>query len=149
MNSFDSENLNWPATTSGVIAMINLQSQIESDQQQSAGSVTQQITSIERLLLRGTFCGRIADSEKAAALAERVVEDFPSSSKAYLSRARTRCCFHLFSPALADLDRAEEYGMDKQALDDERAGVFQAVGRYDEALLIRQEAAQRSSTFQT
>ena len=149
MNSFDSENFDWPATTSGVIALINLQSQIESDQRKSAGSVTQQITSIEHLLLRGTFCGRIADSEKAAALAERVVEDFPNSSQAYLSRARTRCCFHLFSLALADLDRAQECGMDKQALDDERAGVFQAVGRCDAALVIRQEAARRSHTFET
>ena len=141
MNLFDLENSSWPATTSGVIAMINLQSQIESDQWHSAGSVTQQIASIERLMLRGTFCGRIADSEKAAALADRLVEDFPDSGQAYLSRARTRCCFHLFSAALADLDHAQEYGMDNLALDDERAGVFQAVGRYDEALQIREDAA--------
>ncbi|HEY6342548.1 MAG TPA: hypothetical protein VIY49_13730 [Bryobacteraceae bacterium] len=149
MDSIDSENLSWPATTSGVIAMINLQSQIESDQRQSAGSVTQQIASIERLLLRGTFRGRIADTEKAGVLAERLVEDFRKNGHAYLSRARTRCYFHLFATALEDLDRAQEHGMDKQVLDDERAGVFQAIGRYDEALFIRQEAARCSSTFQT
>ena len=149
MSASDMADSNFPATTSGVIAMINLESQIESDQRRSESSVAHQIASIEHLLLRGTFCGRIADNEKAAALAERMVEDFPNTGDAYLARARTRCCFHVFSLALADLDRAQEHGTDQQVLDDERAGVFQAVGRYDEALLIRQEAARRSCTFQT
>ncbi len=147
MTSFDSDDSNWPATTSGVIAMINLDSQIESDQE--ANSVGERIAGIEHLLLRGTFRGRIADSENAAALAEKLVADFPENGRAYFARARARCCFHLFSAALEDLDRAQGYGLDKPTIDDERAGVFQAVGRYDDALQIRQEADRRCRTFQT
>jgi len=129
--------------------MFNLDAQIAADETQIAPSAAQSAAGIERLLLRGVFRSRIADTEKAASEAERLVRNAPGEGLAYLVRAQTRASFHLFSAALDDLDQAHKLGADKQQIDSERAAVLQAVGQYDEALLIRQEAAQRSSTFQT
>jgi len=136
-------------TTSGAIAMFNLDAQIEADLTQIAPAVAHSVAGIEHLLLRGVFRRRIADTEKAAGAAERLVSNAPGEGLAYLARAQTRASFHLFSQALDDLDQADQLCAEKQPIDSERAAVFQAVGRYDEAMLIRQEAARRSSTFQT
>jgi hypothetical protein len=51
--------------------------------------------------------------------------------------------------ALEDLYLAEQHGMNPGAVRDERAAIFEAVGRYDEALALRREAVKRASTFQS
>jgi tetratricopeptide (TPR) repeat protein len=141
-----------PVTTSGVIALLNLQGQIDGlESQATAGRLTagQWANLIDLLSLRGQVLGCIADAERAAALAEQFVYDAPTDGLAFLARARMRAAFHRFAAALADLDAAERLGSDQAALDAERAAIFQALGRYDEALALRRDAAKRRPDFAT
>lgn len=141
-----------PVTTGGVIAMRNLDAQIEGlDNPLSPlkPNVEGRAALIGLLALRGHVRGCIADSEAAAALAERLVRDAPDDIQALVTRARTRCVFHLFSDALSDLALAQRLGMDASVVEDERAGIFASIGRYDEALEIRADAAARQPTFQS
>ena len=92
--------------------------------------------------------GRIADYERAEEIAEQLVRDAPGDARAWLARARTRAGFHRFNDALADLDRAERLSLDAETANSERAAIFQALGRYDEALALREEAAQRRASFE-
>ena len=103
---------------------------------------------IDLLTLRGHILGRIADYERADALAERLVCDAPAMA-GVLARARARATLHRFAEALADLDSAEQRGADQHTLDAERAAIFQALGRYDEALALRWDAAERRPNFAT
>jgi tetratricopeptide (TPR) repeat protein len=134
------------ATTSGVIALANLQAQIGSlEAQMAAGrlALPQSATLIDLLTLRGHILGRIADYERADALAEQLICDAPAAADTVLARARARATLHRFAEALADLDSAEQRGADQNTLDAERAAIFQALGRYDEALALRWDAAER------
>lgn len=139
-------------TTSGGIALMNLQGQIDSLESQAARgrlAVAQRADLIDLLSLRGQILGCIADYECAAALAEQFVSDAPADGLAFLTRARTRATFHRFAEALADLDRAERLGSERVSLEAERAAIFQALGRYDEALTLRRDAAERQPNFTT
>ena len=149
-----------PATTSGAIAVANLHAQIDgltarlptARSGQAAGTppaVAEQVLLVDLLLLRGQVLGRIADYERAAGLAEALVRDAPDDGAAWLARARTRATFHRFAEALGDLDAAGRRGADRGALDAERAAILQAVGCYDEALVLRRNAAQRRPDFTT
>lgn len=138
------------ATTNGVIALVNLQAQIDGLEFQAAvgqPAVAQQVDLIDLLSLRGHILGRIIDYERAAALAEQLMSDAPANALACLARARTRATFHRFVEALADLDAAERLGQDRVVLSAERAAIFQALGRYDEALALRREAVERRPDF--
>ena len=66
---------------------------------------------------------------------------------AFLARARARATFHRFTDALSDLDEALRLGADPADVDAERAAIFQAVGRYDEALTFFREAVERRADF--
>jgi tetratricopeptide (TPR) repeat protein len=55
--------------------------------------------------------------------------------------------FHRFAAALTDLDTAAALGGDRAGLDAERAAIYQALGRYDEALAIRRAAADSHPDF--
>jgi len=57
--------------------------------------------------------------------------------------------FHRFADALDDLDRAERLSLDAETVNGERAGIFQALGRYDKAHALREEAASRRPSFAT
>jgi tetratricopeptide (TPR) repeat protein len=103
---------------------------------------------VELISLRGLMVGRIADYEQAAEIAERLVRDVPGDARALLARARTRAGFHQFNDALADLDYAERISLDAETANSERAAIFQALGRYDEALALREEAAKRWASFE-
>jgi tetratricopeptide (TPR) repeat protein len=133
------------STTSGVIALVNLQVQIDGLESQTA--VAQRAELIDLLSLRGHVLGRIADVEHATALAEQLVCDAPADGLAFLARARTRATFHRFAEALADLNTADLLGSDRVSLNAERAAIFQALGRYDEALTLRQNAVERQPDF--
>ena len=95
---------------------------------------------VELISLRGLIVGRIADYERAEEIAEQLVRDAPTDARALVARARTRASFHRFNDALADVDRAERLSLDAETANGERAAIFQAVGRYDEALALREEA---------
>jgi hypothetical protein len=105
--------------------------------------VTEQASLLDLLLLRGHLLGRIADYERAAGLAEALVGDASDDGWAWLVRARTRATFHRFPAALADLDAAGRRGVDRAALDAERAAILQAVGCSADALALRRDAAER------
>ena len=137
-------------TTAGVVAIGNLQAQIDGqDREAAAGRLTVQgqAALIELIALRGHLLGCVADYEWAEALAEQLTQDAPSDGDAVLARARTRATFHRFADALTDLDEAERLGADHTLVHAERAAIFQALGRYDEALTIYSEAVGRRADF--
>src|SRR5262249_33574433 len=137
---------------SGVIALANLRAQIDGlESQVAAGRLNRAgwADLIELLLLRGHLLGRIADYERAAALAEQLGRDAPGDGMAFLARAKARATSHRFAKARANLDPAQRLGVGEAALDAERAAIFQALGRYDEALALRRRAAEIRPDFAT
>jgi tetratricopeptide (TPR) repeat protein len=102
---------------------------------------------IELITLRGQVAGRITDLERAEALAEQLTRSAPTDETAFVARARSRATFHRFTDALADLEQAHRLGAEPAVVRAERAAIFQAVGRYDEALTIVQEDATRGDSF--
>lgn len=137
--------------TDGTIALLNLRAQIdslESDVTLGHATVESQIALIELITLRGLILGHIADYQRAAEIAEQLVRDAASDETAFVARARTRALFHRFRDALDDVDRAEGLSLDAEIANRERAAIFQALGRYDEALAIREEAADRRASFE-
>jgi tetratricopeptide (TPR) repeat protein len=73
----------------------------------------------------------------------------PSGARSFLARARMRGVFHRFGSALTDVDTAAGLGGDSVVLEAERAALYQALGRYDEALEIRRPAANTNPDFGT
>jgi tetratricopeptide (TPR) repeat protein len=57
--------------------------------------------------------------------------------------------FHRFHDALTDLDHAERLSLDSETANSERAAIFQALGRYDEALAAREEGVRHRATFES
>ena len=90
------------------------------------------------LTQRADFTGRIADYERALALGEDAVKRHPADPRAWLARAAGRSALHRFADALADLDEARKRGADVNKVDNARAGILQATGKYDQALVLRQ-----------
>ncbi|MER5548599.1 hypothetical protein ABT072_40735 [Streptomyces sp. NPDC002589] len=139
-----------PATTAGLIAMGNLDARIEGlTGQATRGSLTGDGWGelVELTALRGHVLGRIDEAERAASLAEAFVDQAPSDPRSRVARARLAALFHRFPAALADLDAAAALGLDRRSLDEEQAAVHQAVGRYDEALALHQNALLRRHGF--
>ncbi len=137
--------------TDGTIALRNLDAQIDAlEPEVRLGRPTVDTRSglSEMISLRGLIAGRIADYEKSEEIAEQLVRDAPTEPRALLARARTRAGFHRFNDALADIDQAEHCGLAAKMVDGERAGIFQAIGRYDEAFELRKEAAKRQPSFE-
>ena len=132
-------------TTDGAIALGNLQAQIAAEERLASYgplTVSQRAAITELLLMRGQFLGRIVDYERAEALAEQLVGDAPADGKAFLARAQARATLHRFAEALADLAEAERLGVNSDRCAAVRATIFQASGRYEEALAIRQHLTQ-------
>ena len=143
---------NGSVTTAGVIAVGNLNVRIAGQvarRTQGRLTVEERTELIELIALRGHVLGCIADAERAATLADELVEQVPSDTRSFVARAKTRSVFHRFAPALADLDIAAALGGDRDDLDAERAAIYQALGRYDEALAIRRRAVDGHVEFST
>jgi len=137
--------------TDGTIALLNLRAQIdglEPDVRRGHTSSERGIGLIELITLRGLILGHIADYERAEEIAEQLVREAATDGTAFVARAQTRAVFHRFTDALDDLDRAERLSLDADITNRERAAIFQAVGRYDEALAIREEAAEGRASFE-
>jgi tetratricopeptide (TPR) repeat protein len=138
-------------TTDGTIALSNLEAQIDGlELCASHGDLASQAWCdlIDLVTLRGQILGRIADYERASALAEQRALDTPDDGIAFLARARTRASLHRFDEALADLDTADRLGADLGPAA-ERAAILQAVGRYDEAMALRRNAADCHADFES
>jgi tetratricopeptide (TPR) repeat protein len=82
-------------------------------------------------------------------MAEQLVRDASTDGTALVARARARAVFHRFTDALDDVDRAERLSLDLETTNRERAAILQALGRYDEALAIREEAVARRASFES
>src|SRR6266576_6112900 len=137
--------------TDGTIALLNLQAQIdglEPDVSLSQATVESRIGLIELITLRGLILGHIADYQRADEMAEQLVRDAATDGTAFVARARTRAVFHRFTDALEDIDRAERLGLNAESTNRDRAAIFQALGRYDEALAMRKAAADRRASFE-
>jgi tetratricopeptide (TPR) repeat protein len=138
--------------TDGMIALLNLEAQIDGQQSEAMidqPTVDAQIALIELITLRGLILGRIVDYECAEGLAERLARSETGNGAAFIARARIRATLHLFADALNDLDVAEWLSANVETINIERAAIFQGLGRYDEALAIRQGAANRRPSFET
>src|SRR5687768_11296184 len=96
------------ATTDGGIAASNLEAQIQGSER-LLRERPQDPAMFERLAallqVRGQYFGRIADYERAAELAERMVRLAPKEARPYLVRSQLRSTFHRFADALGDLER--------------------------------------------
>lgn len=145
-----------PSTTSGTIAMANLQAQIDGLTLRVSGAgsgraapraVAGRAVLVDLLLLRGHVLARIADHERAAELAEWLVRNAPDDGTAWLARARTRATFRRFAVALADLETAGRNGLDGATVNAERAPILQALGCYWHALVLCEIAAKRRPCF--
>lgn len=138
--------------TDGALAMINLQAQIDGRERLvtiEPGAVRDRIELIELIALRGQIRSSIGDYERAELMAERLTLAAPYDGAALIARARAHGRFHRFRHALADLDAAQQSGADRALVDAERANVFQAVGRYDEAITIYDDLAKRRTDFES
>jgi tetratricopeptide (TPR) repeat protein len=139
-------------TTDGGIAMNNLYGQIavlELNAGRGQLATRSLAELIELLILRGQILGRITDYGRAEALAEQLGRRDPSDGRALLTRARARACLHRFAEALTDLEAAEDRGAAGTETEAERAAIFQALGRYEQALTLRRAAAARHPDFET
>lgn len=137
--------------TDGTIALLNLRAQIdglERDIRIGHASVESRVGLIDLITLRGLILGHIADYQRADEMAEQLVRDAATDGTAFVARARTRAVFHRFTDALDDVDRAERLALNSETTNGDRAAIFQALGRYDEALAIRKEAADRRASFE-
>jgi tetratricopeptide (TPR) repeat protein len=137
--------------TDGTIALLNLRAQIEAlepDVRLGHATIETRAGLIDLLALRGLILGHIADCQRAQELAEQLVCDAGTDGRAFVARARTRAALHRFTDALDDVDRAERLSLDAETTNRERAAIFQALGRYDEALAIRAVAANRRASFE-
>jgi tetratricopeptide (TPR) repeat protein len=137
--------------TDGTIALLNLGAQIDAVEpavRLGHATVETRAGLVELISLRGLFIGRIADYVRAEEIAEQLVRDAPDDARAFLTRSRTRATFHKFGDALADIDHAERLSLDAKTANGERAAIYQAVGRYDEALALREKALERRTSFE-
>lgn len=133
-------------TTDGAIAVGNLEAAI--DGQLRAMELNPHPARLEALVglygTRAQYLGRLADYDRAAELAERLVRDNPAEGKEYLLRAETRAALHRFAAALEDLERAvrAEHKAKAHAVDALRASILQAQGKLDAALALSERQAQ-------
>lgn len=133
-------------TTHPDIALGNLNAQIAGLESRAAVSrlgVEQQAELASLLSGRAQYGGSIADRERALRIADRLVAEQPDHPATLLARARARAGLHLFGDALADVEAATVRGARPAAADPVRAGILQALGRYDDALALRIDAAER------
>jgi tetratricopeptide (TPR) repeat protein len=141
-----------PRTTDGAIAVSNLEAHIDGlELSAGRGELASPAWSelIDLITLRAHILGRIADYERASALAEQRAAEAPADGFAFLARARTRAALHRFDEALSDLDTVGRLGSPDSELKAERAAILQAVGRYDEALALRRAAAECRADFES
>lgn len=139
-----------PMTTAGTIAVRNLEARIDGQVARAAEgrlSIGERAERVELIALRGHVLGRVADAELAADQADELVSQAPTDARSFVARARTSGVFHRFTSALTDLDTAAAFGADRVELDAERAGIYQALGRDDEALAILRPAVDRHPDF--
>jgi hypothetical protein len=137
-------------TTSGAIAMSNLNAQIDGlsrrlDADPKSALVKEELIGL--LSTRAQFAGRIADYERALSLAEELVKEAPERGQGYLARAGARAALHRFEDALQDVAEAEKQKARPDHVRSQRASILQGLGRYDEARALRRAASEARPTL--
>ncbi len=129
--------------TSGRIAASNLSASIETlEHRRAAGAGFADLLALSQLLFaRGDLFGRIADHDWAEQVGTEAAATAPDAASALYIRARLAARFHRFDEAAALLDGALAAGHPCREVDGERAALFQATGRYSEALALRERLA--------
>jgi Tfp pilus assembly protein PilF len=139
-------------TTSEAIAVGNLGSQIRGiqklvDDRKSDLEARAQLIGL--LGVRYRYSSDMADLERIAEIGEGVVKADPQSPKAYGIRASARTSLHRFQEALADLDEAVKLGTKEKELRSQRASILHALGRYDDALVLKEALAKEQPSLPT
>jgi tetratricopeptide (TPR) repeat protein len=132
-------------TTAGSIAMDNLNGQIDVLEKLLTTRPTDVESRLALFALLGTrakVVARVADAERAVAVAEDLVQRAPQRAAAYVARAVARTSMHRFPEALADLAEAEKHGAKPAELISERATILEAQGDLDGALRLRHAASE-------
>jgi len=131
------------ATTAGDLALSNLDSMIEGATR-ALGSRTDSAATtrlVALLLLRGQVLGRIADYERADALARALARATPRSAEAHRVMASVHTTLHRFAAAQTELERAQRLGTGGAELAGPRAVILEATGRSDETVGFREREA--------
>lgn len=130
--------------TSGRIAIANLAATIDGLERRRSGAASEELLSLSRLLfLRGDLLGRIADHDRAEAVANDAIALCPDRGMVFFICAQIDGRFHRFAEAFESLDRAHRAGFQPDDINRETAALLQATGRYTEALKLREWIAQR------
>ena len=137
--------------TSGRIALANLWTSIDSlDLRRERRADFEDLQLLSNLLfLRGDLLGRIADHDRAERAGKEAMALASDSGTILYIRARLASRFHLFNEASSLLDRTLAAGYPAEKVNAERAALFQATGRYQEALVLREALAERDPGIQT
>ena len=137
--------------TSGRIAVANLSASIGGlELRRADGATFDDLVALSNLLfMRGDVLGRIADQDRAELIATEAIALSPAAAAAAYIRARLAGRFHRFEEARAALDQALAAGYPRHEIDDERAALLQATGRYDDALVLRERLAQDDPAIHT
>lgn len=138
------------STTSGEIALGNLDSQIRGHEKALAarpGDLRSSAAIIDLLATRAEVRGRVEDLERIAAIADDAVAEHSRDGEAHLLAAKAASRFHRFAPAAAALDEAERLGASPRAVATARANLQVATGDLREALPALEAAAKDHPTL--
>ncbi|HEY6665811.1 MAG TPA: hypothetical protein VI036_11875 [Propionibacteriaceae bacterium] len=134
--------------TSGQIAIANLSASIGSLERRPVEGAS--LLALSNLLfVRGDLLGRIADHDRAERVATEAAESLRDAASALYVRARLAERFHRFDEAGALLDQALVAGYPRREVDVERAALWQATGKYGEALVLRKKLAKEDPGIHT
>ena len=95
------------------------------------------------LLESSTRLGRVSTLDRVVQLADAHVAASPKRADAYLVRARAYGAVHRFSDALSDIDKAIELGAIARDTDGQRATIWMAQGKLDEAHAVLKAQRER------
>jgi tetratricopeptide (TPR) repeat protein len=129
--------------TSGRIALANLSASIESlELRRASGAAFADLVALSDLLfVRGDLLGRIAEHDRGELIANEAIARAPATATALFLRARLAGRFHGFAEASLLLDQVVAAGHPKREIDAENAALLQAIGRYRQALALRERLA--------
>jgi tetratricopeptide (TPR) repeat protein len=129
--------------TSGRIAIANLSAMIDAlERRRLRGAPFEELLMLSRLLfMRGDLLGRIRDHDRAESAAREAIFLTRDEAAAHFTRAQLSGRFHRFEEAKEFLERARRAGYQREEIEREQAALLQAIGKYAEALLLREKLA--------
>jgi tetratricopeptide (TPR) repeat protein len=130
--------------TSGRIALANLSASIDTLQSGRVGTRSfDDLVALSKLLfLRGDLLGRITDHDDAELIATEAITLSSDTASAFYIRARLAERFHRFKEGIDFLEQALAADYPQQEIDVVKAALFQATGKYPEALALRERLAE-------